>query len=178
MALPPVHRIDHPIVFVHEDDGAWDRERIEYEREVIHGRREVEPGRPVPCSRWVDHPWLRYVIGTSRGDLSPAVREYLAHTDGDLGPTRFHFERLAEAHWAATKNLQGAGLDYQAKAYALRHSLTGVDGLELQGGRKGEPLTDADVKLLRSTFGDRVYETLGHWAIEASREITEAEKKP
>lgn len=176
MALPPVHRVDHPIVFVHEDDGAWDRERIDYERDVIHGRREAEPGRPVPCSRWLDHPWARYVAGVSRGDLSTAA-EYLAHTEGDLGPTRFHFERLAESHWAAVKNLLGAGLEYQARLYALRHALTRADGVELEGGRKGEPLTDADAKRLRSTFGDRVFETLGHWGIEASREITEPEKK-
>jgi hypothetical protein len=177
MALPPTHKIDHPIVLIHEDDTAWDRARIEYERDVIQGKRQPEAGRPVPWTRWLDHPWLRYVAGLSRGDLSTAA-EYLAHTDGELGPVRFHFDRLAEAHWGAVKNLEGAGMAYQAQAYALRHSLTAVDGVELQGGRKGEPLTDADAKLLRSTFGDRVYESLGQWAIEVSREITVAEKKP
>ena len=176
MALPPVHKIDHKIVLVHQDDTAWDHDRIDYERAVIEGRKQPEPGRPVPVTKWTDHPWFRYVAGLSRGDQS-TVAEYLAHTDGDLGPVRFHFERLNEAHWAVVKNLTATGLEYQAKVHAMRHGLVSVDGVELQGGRKGEPLTDADCKLLRSTFGDRVYETLGHWAIEASRELTEPEKK-
>lgn len=177
MALPPTHKIDHPIVLIHETDGAWDHERIKYERAVVHGDQQPEPGRPVPYARWVDHPWLRYVIGLTRGDEAP-VREYLAHTEGDLGPTRFRFERMTLSNWAATRNLLDAGLETQAKLYALRNSLTAVDGLDLTGGAKGEPLTDADLKLLRETFGDRVLIQAGDWAIKASEELTAPEKKP
>lgn len=177
MALPPVHRIDHDIVFIHEDDGAWDRERIKYEIAVMEGKRDPEQGRPVPEGKRTDHPWIRYVGGRSRGDLRTA-EEYLAHRDGELGPTRFRFARIPfPSPWANVKALQDGGMLYDAKLLAIRSSLTSVTGLELEGGKKGEPLTNVDLQRLRAMVGDEVFEFLGTFAIHASRELTESEKK-
>lgn len=177
MALPPRHKIDHEPVFVWREDTAWDHDRIEYELGVAAGRREPEPGRPVPAKRTADHPWLQYVTGNTRGDLA-SVREYLAHEAGELGPTRFHFRRLPLTHWAAVKDLRSTGLEYQAAIYAVRNSLAKVSDLELEGGKAGEPLTENDLVTLRERFGNEVFEQLGRWAIKASEELSEAEKKP
>ena len=177
MALPPVHRIDHPIVWIHETDGAWDRDRIDYELAVLEGKRQPEHGRPVPNGKRSDHPWVRFVNGSSRGDLR-TVEEYLAHRDGDLGPTRFTFSRLALRHWIVVRNYLENSAPVDARVYALRLSLTSATGIDLQGGRDGEPLTEQDLLTLRAAVGDSVLESLGLFAIKASSELADAEKKP
>lgn len=177
MAIPPRHKIDHEPVFIWREDTAWDHDRIEYELGVAAGRREAEAGRPVPCKRTGDHPWLLYVTGQTRGDLA-SVLDYLEHKDGELGPTRFHYRRLSLRDWAAVKDLRATGLEYQASMLAVRNSLVKVTGVELEGGKAGEPLTEADLVTLRERFGNDVFEQLGRWAIKASEELSEAEKKP
>jgi hypothetical protein len=177
MALPIVHRIDHPIVFIHEDDSAWDRERTKYELAVIDGKRPVEHGRPVPWKKRSDHPWWRYVAGFTRGDLK-AVDEYLLHRDGPEGPVKFHFERIGNMpRWSVVRGLEEKGQLYDSQMTALRLSLSSIDGVELEGGKKGEPLTDADLQKIRETFGEDVLDALGVVAVKFSRELTDAEKK-
>jgi hypothetical protein len=177
MALPPVHRVDHPIEYIHSTDSAWDKDKIEYELAVIDGKREAEPGRPVPNGKRSDHPWVRFFVGDSRGDIR-TVEDYLTHKDGALGPVRFRFERMPLTRWIACKNLDTPTTQGDRMVLAVRYSLVGAAGLELQGGRNGEPLTEGDITLLRRTFGDAVIEDLGFIAIKASSELADAEKKP
>lgn len=171
------------MVFVHQYDTAWDTDRTDYELAVIDGKREAEAGRPVPWTKRSEHPWWRYVAGETRADVKP-VEEYLKHRDGPEGPVRFRLQRIGSpGRWALVRELEEQGKDYSARQMALRLSLTGVDdprfvgGLDLEGGRRGEPLTDTDLQKLRETYGDEVYEQLGIIAIKCSRSLTEAEKK-
>lgn len=177
MALETVHRIDHPIVYIAEGDKAWDHERIKYEFAVIGKTREVEQGRPVPWSKLTEHPWWRYVAGYTRGHLKE-VEEYLAHSDGPQGPTRFNFERIGSMpRWSVVMGLDEKGQIYDRNMTALRLSLTAADGIEFEGGKKGEALTDADLQRIRETYGETVLQALGAIAYKVSQELTDAEKK-
>lgn len=178
MALPETHRIDHRPSLILHFDTAWDKELLDYERDVQEGKRDPEPGRPVPPGKWEDHPWRRYVNGSSRGD-ERTITQYLKHHDGHDGPVRFRFRRIGDPdQWAEVRHLEETGRDYQSKKLALRLSLIGASGLELEGGKDdGSPLTKADLKLLRSKFGDLVFEEVATFARAVSRELTDAEKK-
>lgn len=177
MGLATVHRIDHQIVYIHEADTAWDHERIKYELAVIEGKRPAEQGRPVLWTKRTEHPWWRYVAGFTRGDLK-GVEDYLKHRDGTEGPVRFHFERIGSMPaWSVVKGLNEKGQFYDRDMTALRLSLKAVDGFDLEGGRKGQPLTDSDLQKLRETYGESVIEALGAVAYKMSQELTDAEKK-
>lgn len=168
--LPPLHRIDAPIQFVHEKDDVWDYEKINRELTALaeKGTGEV-----------AEHPIALYRNCQTRYDLEAGVRAYFK--EGAL-PTIFLMDRLSRSDWKRIRDMRASGRFTDANEYAIRKSLRGVtngdDAVPLLGpGQPHATLTDADMKTLEDRFGREIIEDVGTAAIKASGDLTEREKK-
>lgn len=163
MALPPIHRIDAPIVFVSPDDDAWDEER--YKQETS----EMADGDVA------GHPLYRYVAGQTRYDIGP-VREYLRE---DKRPTRFHLRRLTRLDWGRCRDLMAEGRHTEAAFLAAQRGLQRVDGVggleHLDSGSR--PFSEADMDVIEGKIGRLMLVKVGQAVIAASADLTDAEGK-
>ena len=163
--LPPLHRVDAPIQFVHGKDLAWDMDRI-----------NAEIDDPEADG---DHPVTLYFAGETRYDLDAGAREYFKE---GAKPLVFHMRRLPDPDWMQVRDMKARGAFSFANEYALRVGLTAVvDGDEnfpLEGpDRKDKRLTEKDVKRLREKFGRQTMNDVGAAVITASDDLFDREKK-
>jgi hypothetical protein len=178
--VPPQHRSDAPIIFVHRSDPAWDNERIKAEQaEMV--KREEDPSL---------HPVARYLGGWGRYDLDAAytflgksatARDYL---DEAKAPTMWHLRRHNAREWYEVHPLYEKAVRVGEKPYAAfilacSYALERVDNgptLAMPGGRPGA----ADLQTLHD-WGqeneiDLVY-AIGEAGYQASMPLTASEKK-
>lgn len=105
MLRPPQHRADALGRYVHALDDAWDRERLDAE-----------------AARGDGHPFVRYVAGKTRFDLSAeGVRDYLRP---GATPMVFVLRRLTLAEYVAVRDVSGMHAMWTACA---RLGLVGVE---------------------------------------------------
>ena len=116
MLGPATHRIDAPIIYIHPLDDAWDRERIEAERETLRGalatalESSTDPKRRAAIACDMRHPVDVYYSGATRYDLDAPLKLWTSATEkpqpvtarGYLrGPaTEFTLRRLDSARWS------------------------------------------------------------------------------
>lgn len=178
MALPTIHNPTTPIIFIARDDTAWDRDRINYELEVIEGEREPDQDRPVAWDAVEDHPMVRYQLGETRYDLT-TVEQYLDQAEG---PVRFHFRRLTRNQRNNLLALQQGGQLYAAYEAAFRlgvETIDGVPNLELQARfKKSKTLGEKDMGRIEQLLGRDIFHEVGEAVLRASQDLTRAEKKP
>lgn len=183
MALkrPPNHRIDAPIIFVHDSDSAWDNERV-----VAEQKRLREAGLDPKM-----HPVARYQGGFTRYDLSAdtvlfgasvTVADYL---DDSKQPTKWTLRRLEVGQWYEIHPSWQRAHRNGEKPFAafIRSAIVGVvkvengPTLELANGR----LTDNDLIRLhdlgQAIDVDVIYD-LGQAVYQASMPLVEAERRP
>lgn len=177
---PPPNRVDAPIVFVHPDDPAWDKERIDAEMEALGPRQH-------------EHPIVRYIGGWTRYDLDAqttyegkvvTAREYLDETKQ---PTMWTLRRLTHEEWYEVRPMVdrsyqlGELRQVQAFVRACGYGLKKVDNgpdLELPGGRPSRK----DMALLHEMGQvqnppvDLIY-AIGEAVFQASMPLTETEGK-
>lgn len=163
MALPPIHRLDAPMVYVFPDDGAWDDER--YKQEIADMSAEDK----------LAHPLTRYVQGETRWDIAP-VEEYL-RPEGN--PARFYLRRMTLQQWGRARDLAYRGELSLAGFYALQHGLIRVDGVPgLQHmDSSTKPFSEQDVSKIAEIVGFERAISVGDAIIKGNSEITEPEKK-
>lgn len=146
---PPQHRIDAPIVYVHQDDDAWNIERVREEQKRMAAAGEDQKHHPVALYQGG---WTRYDLnakGTVLGDVV-AVSDYL---DEGKHPMRWVLRRLTVTEWYEVHALfeRAARMGEQPYACYLRCFALGVTrleggpSLEMTGGR----LTMADMEVIR-----------------------------
>jgi hypothetical protein len=177
MGCPPNHKVDHVPKLILSFDDAWDHERLNRETATMKGERTPEDGEgPLAFTMADGHPWARFCLGLTRGDID-AVRGYLL--PGST-PWEFSYRRLSLAQWAVYKD-RAATSPYDASLFALRFGLLSVDGVDYKptrGGSENGGLDQSDLDRLRALVGDLGISELANMAIECSRELLEAEKKP
>lgn len=174
--LPPQHRADAPIVFVHHDDSAWDMERVRAEQAEIRDTN----GDPT------QHPVARYLGGYTRYDLDApgqvlgrptTAREYI---DENKQPTRWTLRRLSWREWYEVQPLfERAAIAKErpraAYATACQMGVVKVEAgptLEFVGGR----LTNSDMQRLYEIDQELPYD-LGAAVYAASLPLSESEGK-
>lgn len=167
MALPvPQHRIDEVALYVLEVDDAWDHDRIASER------AKLEKGKK--------HPVTLYHEGKTRCALSE-VKSYL---DDVKLPCMFELSRLNIDQWQSCQSLLVGHSRIRAGVFALRHALTETHNAPKalakfkRFDRDDGPLDDDDLKAIRETIGDELFEQLCDMSICVSRELSPSEKKP
>ncbi len=161
--LPPLHRIDSPIEYVHPTDMAWDKEKIRTEAESAPSKAE--------------HAWYRYHLGLTRYDVS-LVQDYM----GTEKPVVFRLRRLSRTDWMQAEDMARTS-EYFANEYGLRRGLVSVkNGDEFVPLRGPDTergiLTDADCSELERIFGRAVLIDVGDAVRKASGDLLDAEKKP
>lgn len=173
---PPQHRIDAPILYVHQSDEAWDHDRIVAEQGEMASRGE-DPHQ---------HPVARYLGGFTRYDLDAAAtfagkvttpREYL---DESKQPTYWKLRRLTWDQWYEVLPLWEKAVrdnERPIKAY-LRACVMGVERAE--NGPALEPvagrLTADDISRLFAIDAELPL-VLGEAVYTASMPMTETEGK-
>lgn len=173
MLRPPQHRADAPIQFVHEDDEAWDKDRINAEIAKI-GKRKAQ-----------EHPFVRYLSGATRFDLS-------AEMDGPVGErvkitdyfdvsvaTIFVLKRLSWRQIYTLQPMIGGGNYAGAYALACRWALERIDGppCSVKIERSDDMLTEDTMQALFDLLPG-LPTALGAAAFAASLPLSEPEKKP
>jgi hypothetical protein len=163
MALPPIHRLDAPMVFVFPDDGAWDDERF---------RQETADMSPEDKAA---HPVTRYVTCQTRFDIEP-VAQYLRMEEQ---PARFYLRRLTLQQWARARDLALRGEGTLAAFYCLQHGLLRVDGVPgLQHlDSSSRPFSEQDTAKIAEVISFPRAIKVGEAIMAANGEITEAEGK-
>jgi hypothetical protein len=158
-------------------DDAWDHERLKRETATMKGERTPDDGEgPLGFTMSDGHPWARFCLGLTRGDID-AVRGYLL--PGST-PWVFSFRRLTLSQWALYKD-RATTSPYDASLFALRYGLLSADGVDIdlmRGGSEDGALDQGDLGRLRALVGDIGIVELATMAVECSRELLEAEKKP
>jgi hypothetical protein len=166
MALPPVHRVDHPPILIASVDLAWDNDKIDADHKAIQAGTAEWP-------TLADHPVARYATGVSRYDAA-TIKPWLRPGEE---PARFALRRLNMAEHNEVQRLLSTDQWPRARSYALKHGLadiTGVPGLE----GMSHPLTEAQIEKMRGTVGDAVMLEVSQAIILVSRvELDDAEKK-
>lgn len=171
MLRPPQHRGDAPILFVHEDDDAWDKTKI---NEQVRRLKK----------RAVDHPFVRYQAGATRFDLSAPDEG----PDGESGVlayldmTRATVFALRRLTWREVYTLQpmiAGGNVLGAYGLACSWALERVDGpsaIKVERDSGGS-LTDETLQALFD-LNASLPRAIGAAAFAASLPLLEAEKKP
>jgi hypothetical protein len=138
---PPQHRVDAPIVYIDQDDDAWDKARIEAEIGAAaraqkawldERERAMEAGEEFtlepPHDAPEGHPVRLYQNGSTRSDLNAPVRwggEDRLVTEWITGqPTRFILRRL---RWDAYMECQALHLHSPVRCYVRACQLGLVD---------------------------------------------------
>lgn len=158
MALPPRHRVDHEPRCVLSIDSAWKREELAESIDAFD-----DPA---------DHPWRRYLSGTSRCDLGTVIQ----WLDLEKGPVIFHFRRLNWKEWALVQARSQTNVP-ASRNLALQLSVVKIEGaLENVAPDRGQ-ISDDDMGRIRELAGDDGFAELGNQALCLSQETLEAEKK-
>lgn len=134
---PPAHRADAPIMFVHGDDPAWDRDRVHKEQEALG-----ELAKSHPVARYMGG-WTRYDLdarGTLADGTITAPRDYI---DDSKQPTLWKLRRLSwdqwyEIHPMVEKAWRNNERPYAAYLKACHYGVERVENgptLELTAGR-------------------------------------------
>lgn len=169
--LIPQHAPDAAIIYVPEDDDAWDTARLESER-----ARMAAAGESPDL-----HPVTRYQSGQTRFDIDApgqvlgqvvTPRQYL---DESRRPWRFRLRRLGPQEYDDVQALIEKGDARHAFSLACRVGLDSVENapVTLQGGA-GRPLSQSDVQWLHDQGLRR---GIGAAVWLASVPLTDAEKK-
>lgn len=178
---PPQHRIDAPIIYIHDSDTAWDNDRVTAEQKQLR-EKDLDPRM---------HPVARYQGGFTRYDLgaetsllgqSVTVADYL---DESKQPTKWTLRRLTVGEWYEIHPGWRRAHQSGERPYAafIRSAIVGITKvengpqLELTHGR----LTDNDLAKLhelgQSIDVDLIYD-LGQAVYQASMPLTEVERRP
>ena len=164
--LPPKHRVDAPIVFIHPADEAWDQDAV--------AKSEEEHGKECP--------FLQYCTGETRCDPSDA--QHLLKGQ----PVEYHLSRLSALQLNEVQSLierditQGGPMTrtgyLQAARYGLKELKQG--GAELVALQSPGNLSMADIELLRDAtpLGIDLIRQIGAAVYQASQPLREDEKKP
>jgi hypothetical protein len=183
----PQHDITGHALFIPEDDGAWDMERID--AEVAEMRKaakfegtekiivtEDDPGR--------QHVFWRYWNGDTRFDLeAEGVSEYL---DQSKSPETWHLKPLSSDTRARSGRLQNGGMFHEACKVAALEALVGVENapsevadLIARRGKshKGAPVTDEQLIAALDSISLGLVADLGSAAMRLSRDLSREEKK-
>lgn len=166
MALPPLHRADGTIEYIHPKDLAWDNDKFDADLNGQYKDRD-------------DHPALLYITGQTRYELTPAVREYFL--DG-VRPTIWHLDRLPRSSWQEVRDMRRRGSESRALEYALIRSLKEIDDggepFPLKGPTSPmKSLSKSDMDRLEARFGRVFLEEIGEAVVLASGDLTAIEKK-
>ncbi len=173
---PPEHAADAEPLFIAEFDEALDQERIAKERKALKNGDT--------------HCVTSYYDGDTRYDLDAphtvggstvTMRGYIV--DGST-PTVFKLRRVTglqrqQAIAVATDSQAFVGACYQL----CKNGVVGVtdgfggDAWDLEGGEGGLPLTDRDVQKLFDANAS-LPQSLGMAVLNASKSLSDAEKKP
>lgn len=123
MALkPPRHSVDAPVVFIQDDDPAWDIDRIEREKDEMRQAGE-DPER---------HPVDVYFSGENRFDLHAPQRVLGAdrcpadYLDESKAPIRFKIKRLSFDQFYEIQGLVSRE-DPQAWPRACQYGLQAIE---------------------------------------------------
>lgn len=180
---PPQHPVDETeIEYIHNDDDAWDRERIESEL----NRMDEDD--------WSDHPFTRYFAGLDRFSMdAPSTfrlqpeeeggeTESVTATVGDYldrskDPEVWVVRRIDELDYARkVLPLERRGDLTQAHIEAVRRGLVKVDnGPKLDCNKSGKATPSAND--IRVVIREGLLEALGTSIVTLSRPLTPAEKK-
>lgn len=179
MLRPPQNRSDAPIIFVHEDDPAWDLARVKEEQAALGDHAK-------------NHPVAQYFGGWTRYDLDAkgtladgrvvTAREYL---DEAQQPTMWKLRRLTwdqwyEVHPVVEKAWRSGERPFAGYIKACLYGLERVDNgptFDMPAGR----MSTADLAKLHEMSQandiDLAYD-IGEAVYQASMPLSESEKKP
>ena len=174
---PPQHDITAKAVFIVEADDAWDKARIENEREVRDPEGKEKETHPVD----------RYAAGETRYDLDAEMsyggemvtaRSYITGR-----ATRFVLRRLSRAHYREIRGDILGGRAARAYLNACRYGLDDVSVVGVHDGERfelerapGSPLTEKDLDALHDLDPNLIDEIgMAVWLF--SRKLDPREKK-
>lgn len=165
----PSHDLLAKARFIPADDGAWDMARIDAECAKLE-KKAVS-----------DHPFWRYIFGTTRFDLdADGVRDYL---DASKAPETWVLRRLKWEDREQIAHLERMGRHESAMRTAF---LRGVDSLENAEGPAGRALIDTLRKYPRDdqavieaveNYAAAVIVEIGGAVMLVSQDLSSEEKK-
>ena len=180
---PPQYPVDETeIEYIPQDDGAWDKARVEAEMNRMNE------------SAWGDHPWFRYFSGEDRYSLTapstfvlgPETKggepEKITATIGDYldrskDPEIWTLRRIDELDF--TRRVlphQRRDDDEEAQIEAIKRGLVRcTGGPDLDCNKSGK--TSPSAKDVRTVIREGLLRELGTTIIALSRPLTDAEKK-
>lgn len=173
LRLPPANRVDAPIIYVSPKDGAWDRSRIQREKDAALLLGEDPSG----------HPYERYIRGDTRYDLdAPCLfggethraSEYL-----DGSEWRYKLRRLGPKECYEIDSMFASGDRLGAGMSGCEKAWVGLDGRgapKLRFGISG-PSDEAMDAAYHAQEDGMLPAMLGFAAYNASQPLKDSEGK-